>query len=73
MNLGNFLDVMDAQLSNLMKCDNTMVNYHRIAVRCNYNDSRKSNKLTKYPHMVDENGNIVRFFVLPSGSKQSVD
>ena len=46
-----------------------MVNYHCIAVGCN-NDSRKSNKLTKYPHMVDENGNIVRFFVLPSASKQ---
>ena len=46
-----------------------MVNYHCIAVGCN-NDSRKSNKLTKYPNMVDENGNIVRFFVLPSASKQ---
>ena len=30
-----------------------MVNYHCIAVGYN-NDSRKSNKLIKYPNMVDE-------------------
>ena len=57
VNLGNFLGVMNAQLLNLRKCDNPMMNYHCIDVGCNYNDSRKSNKLTKYPHKIsDESG-----------------
>ena len=57
VNLGNFLDVMNAQLLNLRKCDNPMMNYHCIDVGCNYNDSRKSNKLTKYPHKIyDKSG-----------------
>ncbi|XP_062598794.1 uncharacterized protein LOC134260234 [Saccostrea cucullata] len=45
-----------------------MVNYHCIAVGCN-NDSRKSSRLSKYPHMVDQNGNVVNFYVLPSATK----
>ena len=45
-----------------------MVHYHCIAVGCS-NDSRKKDKLRKYPDMQDSNGNAVEFFPLPSGRK----
>ena len=46
-----------------------MVHYHCVAFACT-NDSRKARNIQKYPDMIDENGNVVTFHLLPSAVKE---